>query len=86
VVNGASVIEACSGNPDAFYLLSVLKRYHGAKSGAPFKLAKGTAGKLGWGMRRYYSARDYLIEHGLLELVQRGESGRRLATVVRLAS
>lgn len=81
----ASVLDACSDSPDALYLWSTLERYHGAKHGEPFKLANATAAKLGWSTRRFRKARDYLIEVGLLELMQQGQQGRKHATVVRLA-
>lgn len=84
IINTGSDWDACAGCEEAFYLLAGLKRYHGAKRGAPFKLAKGTAEKFGWNLRKFYRAREYLIEQGLLEVVQRGESGRRKATIVRL--
>lgn len=84
IINTASTLDACEGNTDALFLLSRLKQYHGSKHGEPFVLANATARSLGWAAKRFRKARDHLIAVGELELVQKGERGRKHATVVRL--
>jgi hypothetical protein len=63
-------------DPDAHRLVSALKWHHGG-SREPFFIAKGMATKLGWGLPRFYRARQRLLNDGVIVCVHPG--GRRPA-------
>src|SRR5262249_50865367 len=59
-------------NPDAFMLLTLLKRHHWGRA---FYIANAMASTMpggGWTLRRLRDARKELIEEGYIELVQLG--------------
>jgi hypothetical protein len=60
-------------DPDAYILLSALKGSHGRHE--PFILANATAERLGWGRRRFYSARERLEADGVIHCVSPGGRG-----------
>jgi hypothetical protein len=61
-------------HPDAFALLVILRRYHFQHD--RFALANAMAGeKLKWTIRRFRTARDALVEAGLIQCVHRGGCG-----------
>jgi len=68
------IIDALTANnPDALLLLVKLERYHGGND--TFALAKAMAPSMGWGLPRWYAARDYLVDVGLIRCAHPGGRG-----------
>lgn len=61
-------------NPDAFALFSVLQAQHQGIRGE-FALARTMTASLGWHLRKFNAARDYLVNEGLLRCVHSGGRG-----------
>jgi hypothetical protein len=59
-------------SPDAFVLLTILKRHHW---GRDFVLASAMAASLGWGMLRWRKARNVLVRLGLIACLHEGGLG-----------
>jgi hypothetical protein len=68
-----ALIDELTGDPDAFWLLANLKRYHGDRE--HFILARALAKSIGWTRPRFNAARDRLEDIGEIRCVTRG--GRR---------
>ena len=72
------------GNSDAGWVLVLLRQAHGAKRGQPFPLSNRMAESLGWDIRRFRKAKNFLVELGMLELVQKSCSRTRQPPIYRL--
>ena len=59
---------------------------HGAKNGRPFVLAQQAAKAFGMSVHSLRSAQAGLHAKGFIEVLQRGEYGKRQPTIVRLSS
>lgn len=62
-----------AGHADAFALLARLRKEHWDRP--VFVLANAMAGSLGWTVRRFKAARNYLVECGRLRRVHPGGGG-----------
>ena len=60
-------------DPDAFLLLTDLKRHHWGRT--EFVIANGMAVALGWGRPRFYKARQQLLDGGVIRCVHPGGRG-----------
>jgi Primase C terminal 1 (PriCT-1) len=69
----AMSIFLAAAHTDAFALLAILRRQHWAP--VDFILSNAMANSLGWSLRRFRSARDYLVECGKLRCVHRAGGG-----------
>jgi hypothetical protein len=69
----STVDGLAAGNPHAFALLAILRRTHGMRE--QFVLAKETAEKLGWTLRRFRAARRRLEIAGVIRCVRPGGRG-----------
>ncbi|MCO5157488.1 MAG: bifunctional DNA primase/polymerase [Aquamicrobium sp.] len=72
VFEADEVDSLAASNPDAFALLTILRRHHW---GRDFVLAKAFAESLGWTLPRFKSARAELLERKLIECVHAGGRG-----------
>jgi Primase C terminal 1 (PriCT-1)/Bifunctional DNA primase/polymerase, N-terminal len=74
VVNTFDEIDAIAAtNPDAYALLSILRRYHFGHD--HFALANAMAEKLKWTLSRFRAARDCLVSQRVLRRVRKGGRG-----------
>jgi hypothetical protein len=60
-------------NQDALFLLLKLGRHHGGND--TFFLSKSMCSSMGWGLPRWYSARDLLVKTGVIRCIQPGGRG-----------
>jgi len=72
VISHGLLDRLIAANQDAFILLTVLKRHHW---GRDFVLSKNMADTLGWGLRRWKSARDTLVRFGIISCIHAGGMG-----------
>lgn len=68
------VLGHAAKNPDAFALFSILQAQHKGIRGE-FALSKAMADGIGWQVRKFKAARDYLVDEGLLRCVHPGGRG-----------
>jgi hypothetical protein len=73
-VPGDVVASLAADHPDAISLLLILQIRHGGAT-ADFALANKMAKSMGWTLLRFRSARDRLIDEGLLRRIHRGGQG-----------
>ena len=59
-------------SPDAFVLLTILKRHHW---GRDFVLASAMAASLGWGQLRWRNARNVLVRLAIIACLHEGGLG-----------
>ena len=59
-------------NPDAWRLLTRLKRHHW---GRDFALSKPMAASMNWDLRRWKKARDFLVRFGIIACLHEGGKG-----------
>jgi hypothetical protein len=59
-------------DPDAFYLMALLKRHHW---GRDFFLTKAVASALGWTLPRWRRARDLLVRFDVIACIHEGGLG-----------
>jgi hypothetical protein len=59
-------------DPDAFYLMALLKRHHW---GRDFVLTKAMAAALGWTLPRWRRARNLLVRFGIIACIHEGGMG-----------
>jgi hypothetical protein len=71
-----TVLTHAARNPDAFALFSILQAHHKGLR-AEFAISKAMADSLGWNLRKFRSARDYLVNAGLIKCVHLGGRGPR---------
>ncbi|WP_425405846.1 bifunctional DNA primase/polymerase [Hwanghaeella sp.] len=67
--------EIIGGNADAGWLLMRLRIAHGWRNGEPFALANAMADSLGWNVKRFKKARDFLMAAGFIECRHPGGKG-----------
>ena len=67
-----TIDKVMAHSPDAFVLLTVLKRHHW---GRDFFLASAMAASLGWGGLRWRKARNVLVRLGLIACLHEGGLG-----------
>jgi hypothetical protein len=60
-------------NQDAIFLLLKLDRHHGGNDS--FVLSKTMCASMGWGLPRWYSARDALVKIGAIRCIEPGGRG-----------
>jgi hypothetical protein len=60
-------------NQDAVFLLLKLERHHGGNDS--FVLSKNMCASMGWGLPRWYSARDLLVKIGAIRCINPGGCG-----------
>lgn len=73
-ITRAAVLTHAATHPDAFALLSILQAHHAGRR-EEFAVAAAMADALGWSVRRFKTARAYLLEHGLLTRTHAGGRG-----------
>ena len=71
----ATELNELGGNSDAALILMKLRAAHGWRDGGVFTLANALADALGWGIRRFRAARDFLIERRFMEITHVGGRG-----------
>jgi hypothetical protein len=72
VLSHSTIDRVMAYSPDAFVLLTMLKRHHW---GRDFVLAKPMAASMGWTLRRWKSARNLLVRLGLIACIHEGGMG-----------
>jgi hypothetical protein len=63
----------CTRNHDAILLLLKLERHHGGNDS--FVLSKTMCTSMGWGLPRWYAARDLLVKTGVIRRIEPGGRG-----------
>jgi Bifunctional DNA primase/polymerase, N-terminal len=63
----------CTRNQDAVFLLLKLERHHGGNDS--FVLSKTMCTSMGWGLPRWYAARDLLVKIGAIRCIESGGRG-----------
>jgi Primase C terminal 1 (PriCT-1)./Bifunctional DNA primase/polymerase, N-terminal. len=76
------VLVHAAKNPDAFALFSILQAQHKGIRGE-FSLSKAMADSIGWHLRKFKAARDYLVSVGLLRCIRPGGRGPKDPPVYR---
>jgi hypothetical protein len=77
-----TVLSHAARNPDAYALFSILQAQHkGLRE--KFSLAKGMAESMGWTLRKFKAARDYLVEARLLICLHPGGRGPKDPPIYR---
>ena len=72
VMSHTMIDRVMAYSPDAFVLLTILKRHHW---GRDFVLASAMAASLGWGQLRWRNARNVLVRLGLIACLHEGGLG-----------
>jgi len=68
------VLVHAAKNPEAFALFSILQAQHKGLRGE-FALSKAMADSMGWHLRKFKAARDYLVDVGLVTCTHPGGRG-----------
>jgi Bifunctional DNA primase/polymerase, N-terminal/Primase C terminal 1 (PriCT-1) len=72
VISHNTIDRVMAHSPDAFVLLTILKRHHW---GRDFILANAMAAAIGWRLSRWRSARNILVRLGLIACIHEGGLG-----------
>jgi hypothetical protein len=72
VISHSIIDRVMAHSPDAFVLLTILKRHHW---GRDFVLANAMAAAIGWRLSRWRSARNILVRLGLIACIHEGGLG-----------
>ena len=72
VISHSLIDRLIATNQDAYILLTTLKRHHW---GRDFILSKPMAAKVGWTLKRWYSARNVLVRFGIIACIHQGGMG-----------
>jgi hypothetical protein len=81
VFHADEVDNLAAADPDAFALLTILRRHHWDRD---FFMAKPFAKSLGWTLPRYKAARNALVERGFIKCVHPGGRGPNDPPVYRI--
>ena len=72
VMSHNTIDRVMATSPDAFILLTILKRHHW---GRDFVLANAMAAAMGWRLHRWRNARNILVRLGLVACIHEGGLG-----------
>lgn len=79
-----SELDTLGGNANAALLLMKLRAAHGWREEKRFVLSKAFAASLGWTLRRFYAARDFLQERGFIRCLHPGGNGPNDPPIYRM--